>query len=162
VRSCFTVASSRSRNMFKRSSIAVRTLVWLTAILLPAEAMTVYSCGCAAGDTVVVQSRVRQCCGKAGKRCCCGKVKGQGGCCCCKGKSGSISSCQCAKGGPAHDQAPSTNAKNQTAKTLVAAHAAPAADSQVVCLDPPTAVHLLFMPAQSSMERLSTLCRLVV
>jgi hypothetical protein len=149
-------------SMTFRKNITVRVLVWLTALLLPAEAMPGYNCGCMTNGAAAVQVHARPCCGKAGKRCCCGKVKGLGCCCCSKGKNRSASSCQCAKGGPARDQAPASTSQDGTAKTLAAAHVSPALAADAISAVPPPATHLLFLPAQTSLERLSTLCRLVV
>jgi hypothetical protein len=144
--------------MFYRSSIAVRALVWLTALLLPVEAMPIFNCGCANGAAPVAQART--CCGKSARRCCCGKSAG--GCCCCKGKR-STAGCQCAKNAPAHDQSPSPdNSQNPTAKSLAAAHTDPALDTAVVPADAAPVSHLLSLPGSTSLERLSTLCRLVV
>ena len=146
--------------MFHRSPLIVRTLVWLTALLLPAEALPIYGCGC--GEKVpAAQARTRSCCGKAAGCCCCGKAAGRC-CCCCKGKNRSPAGCQCAKGNRSSDQAPApNNTQTETAKTLAAAQTIMAVDSAAAAAPSPAA-DFLISTGQTSLERLSALCRLIV
>jgi hypothetical protein len=151
-------------SMVLRKNIAVRALVWLIALLVPAEAMPMPGCGC--GGKPSQQLPVsRKCCGKSAKGCCCSaKAKAAGNCCCCrKGARNSAGNCQCAKNDSAPVQAPGQSQSPTDSVKLLASTAMPwAVDLPVpAAVRPPTIGQPSFAD-QTSLERLSSLCRLVV
>lgn len=152
--------------MLSRNSIAVRFLVWVAALLIPAEAMPMLGCGCAGGGAVAADPvRKASCCRKGTAQCCCqGKSQSLQGCCCCpSGKSSPTSGCRCAKNHSAPTPAPGpNNTQTETAKTLASAHASPAIHAIATTVVGSLDIHFLSLPGQTSLERLNSLCRLVV
>ncbi len=166
-------------------SITAKVFVWLAAILVPVEALPVMACDCGSQSVstkakstqaahaakcphCAAGSRPRRsCCGGTAtssgpKGSCCGS---KGSCCCCKGGSGSHGGpCQCSvnKSPPAPDPLPTDSRTNNTKTSLDSA-------SDTVVTVVVVAPMLLAQAAQqssrsasTSLERLSTLCRLVV
>jgi hypothetical protein len=170
------------------NSITAKVLVWLAAILVPVEALPLGACDCGspspqsatlksgladaapAAKCPHCAARLRaqhSCCGgtavsSAEHKCCC---CGDGPChCSCKGKMGSHGSpCQCAanKSAPAPAPLPSNSRTDNTKSSLGSSSDTTVAVviSSVVLASAAQQPSLL---ACTSLERLNTLCRLVI
>lgn len=179
---------TKSTQMGLCQNITAKALVWLAAILVPVDALPLVACDCGNGSPqsaalksartdaspatkcphCAARSRAEHsCCGTAEysaqhKCCCCGN----GPChCCCKGKMGSHGGpCQCAANKPAQEPAslPSNSRTENTKSSLGSS-----SDTVVTVVAVPSVVLALAAQqpsrsASTSLERLSTLCRLVV
>lgn len=164
------------------NSITAKVVVWLAGLLVPVETLPLMACDCGSTPkptpTAVCHTTpacphcsrrnraTRPCCQRvaASSPRCCG---GTASCCCCKGRASSEgSSCQCTKGSPAPTQAPLSNdSRTDNGKSLSSASAcAVVAASSAVVLPSPQLQrnHQQAIFGSTSLERLSTLCRLVV
>ncbi len=171
------------------NSITAKALVWLAAILLPAETLPSMACGCrcrtsppaalksspadappaAKCSHCAAGSRTRHsCCGgiaasSAQNATCC---KSKGSCCCCKSGQGSHGSpCQCwVSKSPAPAPLPN-HSRTQNTKSSLAASSAAGLSTAVVLVPaaaPARAEHQPALHCSSAPERLSILCRLVI
>lgn len=171
-------------------SITAKVIVWIAGVLVPAQSLPVMACGCGSHlprSTALKSGRMEDapaakclhcatrsqprhsCCGGTAESSqqqgsCCG---GNGAsCCCCKGGSASHGApCQCSTNHsvPAPDPLPSNSQTDNTKSSLGSPSDTVATVVKVV----PSAV--LAEAAQqssllgsTSLERLSTLCRLVI
>ena len=81
-------------------NITARTLIWLTAILVPVQGLPAASCGCTGGKRCCEEEQSQSCCCSAEKvwegTCCCARLRAEASqSCCCKSHCGQESSCTC-------------------------------------------------------------------
>jgi hypothetical protein len=167
------------------NGITAKVLVWLAAILVPADALPLMACGCgshAPGSACRADARPaakcphcnstsrpqKSCCGSTAvasteQGSCCGA---KGSCCCCKGTLGSEGSlCLCAvkKSAPASAPLPGNSRTDNTKSVSTCSFGGLAAAMVLVRpTTPARADQQATLLCSSAPERLSILCRLVI
>ena len=174
------------------NSITAKVLVWLAGVLVPLESLPLTACNCAdasvratkletapvVGSPVAAcphckaESRARHsCCGSAaalsashGSCCCCCCGTGSTCCCCSKGAGHSNGgTCRCAKNGCVPPTAPlSSNSRTDNTKSRLAVSSGTVATVVVPSRVFAQTAGQPSLPGCTSLERLSTLCRLVL
>lgn len=171
------------------NSITAKVLVWLAAILVPVETLPAMGCDCGShspGSAVAKSVRAdaapaarcphctsrsrpgHSCCGTAASSAQHGRCCGGSGscCCCCKGGPGSHGGpCQCAanKSAPAPDPLPDNSRTENTKSSLGSSSDTVTTIAVLVSsLVLAQAAQQPSLLACTSLERLSTLCRLVI
>lgn len=166
-----------------------KVLVWLAAILVPAEALPSMACDCGSRSSQLAEaksgqantshaakcphctsrlSRQRSCCREGGfatHGSCCGA---KSACSCCKGGQGSHAGmCQCAasKSTPVSVPVPGNSRTDENAKSSAAATCLGGLTTFAALAPPAASAGAEHQPAQHCLrvcERLSILCRLVI
>lgn len=159
--------------MIRFNGIVAKTLVWLAAILVPAETMPSVFCCCGQDSSRAVSRKsVPKCphC-KPVASCCAAKASRPGGCCCagkascCKHCLGSRSEvCQCSVKAPEQAPSPATNgstANSRTATDLAVAAfiSVPSAHSDLFSAHAAATPSLL---GANGVELLHAICRLTI
>jgi hypothetical protein len=168
--------------------MTAKVLVWLAAILVPAESLPLMACGCGsqsprraavkpARADATPAAKCPHCTGGSQPRhSCCGATAasspqrgsccGANGSCCCKGGLGSQGGlCQCSanKSAPAPDPLPNDSRTDNTKSSLGSSSDTVAAVAVVVqSAVLAQAAQQPSLLGSTSLERLSTLCRLVI
>jgi hypothetical protein len=170
-----------------QNSITARVIVSLAALLVPAESLPMMACNCESHSSPATKAKSALVGVAAGAKCphctgasrpqhsCCGGTAasssrhagccgGKGSCCCCcKGGSGSHGGqCQCSVNKPAPDPLPSDSRTVNTKSSISSSPNTVATVVIVPSVDLALAARQPSRSASTSLERLSTLCRLVV
>ena len=115
--------------MWITRGITARTLIWIAAIIVPAQGLAAASCGCNGGTTCCKARQSQGCCCSAEKvregRCCCARREAESGHSCCSKAKGSHDSgcrcginCQCGKAKQSQPATP-TPPENNLAEKIV-------------------------------------------
>ena len=151
-------------------NINVRTLIWLTAILVPVQGLPAGSCGCTGGKTCCKEEQSISCCCSAEKvragTCCCGQVRAEAShSCFCNSRSGQDSTCECGincQCGKTKHQVPATPPAETNQAEKVASDSLTTCCVATTCKPQTTQRHeytSTVVDAIAALDRCASLCR---